>query len=558
MLVEMLIRNFVLIDELRLEFGEGLNVLTGETGAGKSILIDALGLITGERIRDDYLRDRSQKALVEATFDMQDQNRAIAYLQEQGLYEDGEELAVVSREIAPTGRSTARINGRNVPVSLLRDLALHMVDLHVQGEQHQFLQPENYLQMVDAFSREITPVRKQVQEIFYQLQQLNAQLEEIAAGEQNKAQRLDFLDFQISEIQKAQLRSGEDEELLAVRQRIRNAHRLAEGSQAILNDLYRSEEIRSAYDLISSALNVAQHLDEDQFFASLKVPLQEILATIQDLSSSVSSFQDELDFEPGLLDQIEERLHTIERLKSKYGSSADDILACLQSAIREREQLEFSSEKIRSLEQEIAAVKQNYDKAAAELSSLRQLSAQRLEQAVLHILGQLNMPDIRFEVRLETRRSPGSTGTDRIELYFSANPGEEMRPLSRTASGGEISRVILAIKTALADTYEVPTLIFDEIDVGVGGTSLTAMARKLKELSSSHQVILVTHAPQVAAYAAVHHLIKKEIISGQTLTRVALLQDEARVQELARMLSGESITDITLQHAREMLHNASA
>lgn len=558
MLVEMLIRNFVLIDELRLEFGEGLNVLTGETGAGKSILIDALGLITGERIRDDYLRDRSQKALVEASFDIRDQKGATAYLQEQGLYEDDEELVIVSREIAPNGRSTARINGRNVPVSLLRDLAVHMVDLHVQGEQHQFLQPETYLQMVDDFSREISPVRKQVQEIFYELQQLNAQLEEMTAGELNKAQRLDFLDFQIGEIQKAHLQSGEDEELLAVRQRIRNANRLAEGSQAILNDLYRSEEIRSAYDLISSALNVANHLDEDQFFASLTVPLQEILVTIQDLSSSVSSFQDELDFEPGLLDQIEERLHTIERLKSKYGSSADDILAYLQSAIQEREQLEFSSEKIRSLEQELVKVKQDYDKAAAELSGLRQLSAQRLEQAVLHILGQLNMPHIRLEVRLETRKNPGPTGTDRIELYFSANPGEEMRPLSRTASGGEISRVILAIKTALADTYEVPTLIFDEIDVGVGGTSLTAMARKLKELSSSHQVILVTHAPQVAAYAAVHHLIKKEIISGQTLTRVALLQDEDRVQELARMLSGESITDITLQHAREMLRNASA
>lgn len=556
MLVEMLIRNFVLIDELRLEFGEGLNVLTGETGAGKSILIDALGLITGERIRDDYLRDRSQKALVEASFDIRDQKGATAYLQEQGLYEDGEELVIVSREIAPNGRSTARVNGRNVPVGLLRDLALHMVDLHVQGEQHQFLQPETYLQMVDDFSRDIGPVRKQVQEIFYELQRLNAQLEEMTAGEQNKAQRLDFLDFQISEIQKAHLQSGEDEELLAVRQRIRNANRLAEGSQAILNDLYRSEEIRSAYDLISSALNVANHLDEDQFFASLTVPLQEIMVTIQDLSSSVSSFQDELDFEPGLLDQIEERLHTIERLKSKYGSSADDILAYLQSAIQEREQLEFSSEMIRSLEQELVKVKQDYDKAAAELSGLRQLSAQRLEQAVLHILGQLNMPHIRLEVRLESRKNSGPTGTDRIELYFSANPGEEMRPLSRTASGGEISRVILAIKTALADTYEVPTLIFDEIDVGVGGTSLTAMARKLKELSSSHQVILVTHAPQVAAYAAVHHLIKKEIISGQTLTRVALLQDEDRVQELARMLSGESITDITLQHAREMLRNA--
>lgn len=557
MLAEMLIRNFVLIDELHLEFSSGLNVLTGETGAGKSILIDALGLITGERLNDDFLRDRSQKALVETIFQI-DNNRSLQqFLQDQGLYED-EDVIVASREIAPNGRSIARINGRTVPISTLRQMAEYLVDLHVQGEQHQFLQVETYLDMVDAFNPEIHLLRSKVQEVFSHLQQLIRELESLEAGEQSKRQRLDFLDFQINEIEKAHLTSGEEQELLVMRQRIRNAHRLAEGSLKILNDLYRSEAGSSAYDLISSALDTAQGLSEEQLFASVAEPLQEILVTLQELASSISAFQDELDFEPGLLEQIEERLHIIERLKSKYGSNVDEILAYLQQAYKERDQLELSTERKIAAEEERYRIQQCYDEIAAELTLKRQHTALTLQQAILQELSQLNMPHIRLDIRIDSRPAPGPLGMDRAEFWFSANPGEELRPLVRTASGGELSRVILAIKTALADTYEVPTLIFDEIDVGVGGTSLTAMARKLKQLSASHQVILVTHAPQVAAYAQNHHFIEKEIFDGQTLTRVTLLQDEERIPELARMLSGEAITDITLQHAREMLTNASS
>jgi len=556
MLIELFIKNFVLIDELRLEFQEGLNVLSGETGAGKSILIDALGLVTGGRIQDDYLRDSSQKALVEAVFDVPQREDIRQLLIEEGLYEAGEDNLIISREIAPNGRSTARVNGRNVTINTLKQLAPYLVDLHVQGEQHHFLQGDAHLEMIDAFNSEILPLRTQLEQEYQELQKLTRELDTLRANEHNKLQRLDFLDFQIREIEQAQLRPGEDQELTVTRQRIRNAHRLNETSQRVLGYLYRSEEGNSAYDLLSAAIDAMHSLKEDEFFASLTEPLQDMLVTIQDMAASIASFQDQLDFEPGLLEDIEQRLYTIEKLKSKYGSSVDDILLYLQQAYEEKDQLEFSSERQQVLVQECSKWQERYQETAAHLSKLRRQTAEVLEKQILAELSQLNMPHIRLSIQIEKRSTPGPQGMDRAEIWFSANPGEELRPLARTASGGELSRVILAIKTALADTYQVPTLIFDEIDVGVGGTSLTAMARKLNQLSDSHQVILVTHAPQVAAYANIHYLIQKEVSEGQTLTRVRLLRGEERVTELARMLSGESITDITLQHAREMIANA--
>jgi DNA repair protein RecN (Recombination protein N) len=423
MLTEMLIKNFVLIDELRLEFDSGLNVLTGETGAGKSIIIDALGLVIGERIQEDFLRDPNQKAMVEAVFELPQQKELRQFLQEQGLAETGDDQLIISRVIAPNGRSTARINGRTVTVSTLKEVAPYLVDLHVQGEQHNFLQTDTYLDMLDAFDPRIQPLRTQVEEKYRQLQNLTRQLEALRDDEQNKLQRLDFLEFQINEIEKAQLVSGEDQELTVKRQRIRNANRLDEVCQRMLGDLYRSEESYSAYDLLSSALEAAQGIKDDEFFASLTEPLQEMLVTIQDMAASVASFQDKLDFDPGLLEEIEQRLYTIERLKSKYGESVDEILAHLQQAYEERNQLETSSERQQVLEEEIQQLQQQYDETAGRLTELRSETAAVLEKEILAELSQLNMPHIRLEIRLEGRSTPGPQGRDRVELWFSANPG---------------------------------------------------------------------------------------------------------------------------------------
>lgn len=555
MLQEIYIKNFVLIDELRLELGPGLNVLTGETGAGKSIIIDALGLVMGDRINSDYLRNQEQRALIQAVFVLNDDDPARKYLFEAGLLEDDEDNLVVTREIIPPGRSTARINGKNVSASVLRELAALLLDLHLQHDHLNMLKPDMYLNFVDSFADGSNVLAGQTNLLFKQIKELRDQLEDLCDQEQERLQRVDFLAFQIKEIEQARLAPGEEEEMTALRDRIRNSGKLAEGADRVMRLLYEGESGKSAFDQIASALDVVQSLKEDSFFGSLIEPLDEAYYSIQDLASQIARFRDSLDFEPGLLDTVEERLHRIDRLKSRYGRDVNEILAFLENARREKDRLENSQEQMQSLQGQIDALEGEYMKTAGQLSELRRRAAINLESQVYTELKELGLPRIKFKVKVEQRLSPGPKGLDQVEFLFSANPGEEPRALARVASGGEISRVVLALKKALAASYQMPTLIFDEIDVGLGGTALTAMAGKIFELSCSHQVVLVTHSPQVAAYAQRHFCIEKEISQNHTAVRVEILDHESRAKELARMLGGEDFSSLTLEHARELLNS---
>jgi DNA repair protein RecN (Recombination protein N) len=554
MLQEIYIKNFVLIEELRLSFEQGLNVLTGETGAGKSIIIDALGLVLGERVRNDLLRDSQKKAIVEAVFAVENNSAAHSVLLENGLLEEEEDCIVVSREIATSGRSLARINGRNVNAGFLKSLARHLIDMHLQDESSGFLNPQNYLQFVDGFIEEGQDIGKEMESLFLQIRDEERQLENYKNNEQNRLQKVDFIRYQIEEIEKAGLRSGEEEELLALNQRIKNAQALEEGTGRILELLYHRQHAgESALDLISASLENLGRLKEDEFLSRLETPLEEIYYSLQDIASQLSSFRDSLDFEPGLLEESEERLYQLQRLKGKYGQSIDEILDYLGKARLELEYLENSGEKQQELEESIAALKLRYHHQAAQLSQLRQSAAQKLQESVDMELQELNMPQVKFAVQMEPRETPGIKGMDQVDFLFSPNPGEEMHSLSRIASGGERSRFILALKKALAGIYMIPTLIFDEIDVGVGGTALAAMASKLYELSLEHQLILVTHSPQIASLAHQHFLIEKASSEDCTLTTVRELEAEARVEEIARMLEGEDFSPLALEHAREML-----
>lgn len=554
MLQEIYIKNFVLIEELRLSFEQGLNVLTGETGAGKSIIIDALGLVLGERVRNDLLRDSQKKAIVEAVFAVENNSAAHSVLLENGLLEEEEDCIVVSREIATSGRSLARINGRNVNAGFLKSLARHLIDMHLQDESSGFLNPQNYLQFVDGFIEEGQDIGKEMESLFLQIRDEERQLENYKNNEQNRLQKVDFIRYQIEEIEKAGLRSGEEEELLALNQRIKNAQALEEGTGRILELLYHRQHAgESALDLISASLENLGRLKEDEFLSRLETPLEEIYYSLQDIASQLSSFRDSLDFEPGLLEESEERLYQLQRLKGKYGQSIDEILDYLGKARLELEYLENSGEKQQELEESIAALKLRYHHQAAQLSQLRQSAAQKLQESVDMELQELNMPQVKFAVQMEPRETPGIKGMDQVDFLFSPNPGEEMHSLSRIASGGERSRFILALKKALAGIYMIPTLIFDEIDVGVGGTALVAMASKLYELSLEHQLILVTHSPQIASLAHQHFLIEKASSEDCTLTTVRELEAEARVEEIARMLEGEDFSPLALEHAREML-----
>lgn len=555
MLQEMYICNFVLIEEQRLDFAAGLNVLTGETGAGKSIIIDALGLLLGERIKNDYIRDVNKKAVIEAVFDLRGNQETLALLLEQDLLEEDDSNLIISREILPNGRNTARINGRNVNVNTLKALGSTLVDMQLQNDRYDFLSSSRYLAYVDGFAEQSADLLERVAERYSRSQKLQDQLQDLESSQQLRTQKLDYLQFQIKEIEDSKLQDGEEEELKGLRERIRNAQSFLDGSNKMVELLYSSEQSASAYDKIASALDIAIDHKADRFFADLIEPLENMSYTLQDLSRQLSSFRDTLEFEPGLLETVEDRLYVISKMKRKYGTSIQDILAFLANARSEYEVLEHSDERLEEIHKELDSIQNDYLQLAAELTTRRQKAALLLEARVRQQLAGLNMPHIRFQIEIRKKNQPGPKGMDEIEFFFSPNPGEEMRAISRIASGGEVSRFILALKIALAEVYQVPTLIFDEIDTGIGGTALSSMAQKIAELAADHQVILVTHSPQLASFARQHLLIDKYVENERTYTSVKPLAYEERIQELARMLDGENYSDLTLKHAREMLES---
>lgn len=553
MLQEIYIKNFVLIEEQRLVFTGGLNVLTGETGAGKSIIIDALGLLLGERIRNDYIRDENRKAVIEAVFSLPAGEEAESLLRASDLLDEEDDHLIISREILPNGRTAARINGRNVTVAVLKTIGELLVDMQQQNDRYDFLHPSKYTAYVDGFTDQADQLLRRVGQIYEKIKECREKIQVLESDQQQRAQKLDFLQYQIKEIRDSHLQEGEEEELSALQGRIRNARSFLEGSNKMMELLYRSGQAVSAYDQISAALDIAVDLKGDPFFEQLIEPLENISYTLQDFSQQLSSFQDTLDFEPGLLESVEDRLYVIAKMKKKYGTGIADILEYLAKVSAEAEELEHSDERLAEMLQDLRAAQEEYTSLAAELSERRKMAARVLEDGVRQELIGLNMPHIRFQIELRAKSQPGPLGMDEIEFLFSPNPGEEMRPISKIASGGEVSRFILALKIALAEVYQVPTLIFDEIDTGIGGTALNSMALKIAQLAAEHQVILVTHSPQLASFARQHLYIDKYVEADRTYTSVKPLQQEERIKELARMLDGENYSELTLQHAREML-----
>lgn len=551
MLLEIFISNFVLIDNIRLSFKPGLTVLSGETGAGKSILIDALSLILGERAQKDLIRDRERRAIAEASFDIAELPQLQAMLVEQGLLEKGETTLVLNREIVPEGKNLARLNGRTIIAAQLKQVSAWLLDMHLQHDHLSILKPHMYLQYLDNCIPESTALLQQVGELHQLLTAHRQELAELQQAEQSKLQRIDFLLYQIGEIEAAALQIDEEEELHKTRNRIRDAEKLAVGAQRLVQLLYEQEQGWNAYDLISQAVDTVIALENDPFFGSLKASLQDIGFALEEMASSVSAYRHTLDEEPCSLDEVESRLHLIQHLKSRYGQSIAEILHYLADAKAELERLQNDQSRQESLAQEIQDLQQEYLAAARQLSQIRKKAALKLEQQIHQQLVELNLPHLLFKV--EVRESEASrTGINQVELLFSPNPGEDLKPLQRIASGGEISRFVLALKIVLAGVYQVPTLVFDEIDAGVGGRSLTAMARKIAALARHYQVLMVTHAPLIASVSRQHYLISKEIQGDRTVTRVVALDDEQRIKEIARMLAGDDASPVTLEHARQM------
>ncbi|MGE5416349.1 MAG: DNA repair protein RecN [Acidobacteriota bacterium] len=553
MLREIYIKNFILIDELRLEFGRGLNALTGETGAGKSIVVDALELLVGERISSELVRNPDEKSVVEGVIEVAADSPLVAQLDELGLWDDSEEILVIRREIGRQGRVVNRINGSTVTAGVLKGLAEYLVDLHLQHDSQQILNPRVHISLLDNFSPSVKEIMPSLTAQFNEWKMIKNEIDDLLESEKRRAQDLDMLTFQVEEIEKAALQEGEEEELTQERNRMVNAERFSLVAQLAEQLLY--SDAASAHSQVARVLENLRRAD-DPFFVELTGRLEEVYHTLDDIGHEVARFAGELEFDPQALETVEERLQVISKLKKKYGDNIPDIISFLDQAREQKSVLENLESRVEELKDKQNLTWEQYLKLAARMTELRREAARALVERIHRELGDLAMPGVRFNIEVR-KGEPGGQGMDEVVFLFSANPGEDLRPIARIASGGEISRFILALKSAVADAYQVPVLVFDEIDVGVGGQALLAVGEKLHQLSETHQVIVVTHSPQIASLADNHLRLTKALTADTTRVQAELLDREGRIEELSRMLAGEKITEAAREHARQMLMQAS-
>lgn len=559
MLLELTIQNFALIDHLRFSLGEGLNVLTGETGAGKSIIIDAMGLLLGGRASADYIREGEEKALIEGVFLGPPEEGVLRLLEEQGISWAPEEPLILSREISRSGRNLCRINGRVTTLSLYREVGQRLVDLHGQQEQQLLLNPEWQLKLLDSYAgREVEELREEVRRLAQELRRIRNELRQWEERERDCAHRWDLLSFQVEEISKARLSPGEEEQLLQERSVLQNAEKIIQGLSRAYQLLFvGSSSSLSARDQLGKALGELRILTAMvPELQRLKETVEEATVMVEEAARELAAYRERIEADPRRLEEVEERLALIRQLQRKYGSSIEEILRYREKAQEELEQLSQRDKTIASLAERKRQQEEAYRQRAEELSRRRREAACQLEEAVAEELRYLNMPEVKFSVGFSRREEDSLGGLDGIEFLISPNPGEPLKPLSRIASGGEMSRIMLALKNILARVDRVPTLIFDEIDTGIGGRALEAVASRLEKIARSFQVICVTHAPQIASRADCHWYIEKEVKEGRTYTRLKALTEEERVQELARMLAGDAVSEVTIKHAQEMLRQA--
>jgi DNA repair protein RecN (Recombination protein N) len=554
MLSELYIRNFAIIDELRIQFASGLNVLTGETGAGKSIILDAMTLVLGGRADTTMVRAGNDKAFVEATYHLSADTRKFIdpLLEAEGLEADDDSL-LLARELRTNGRNICRINGRAVNLALLREVGERLVDIHGQGEHLSLLKPRSHLPLLDAYA-DLDEQRQALRHSIKVLREVRREMQALRRDERQLAQRMDLLKFQIEEIDGATLKPGEEESLRNERKRAANLEQILNHCRNTLDLLAGDGEARSVQDMLSDgerSLSSLVLLDED--ITPLLERFQGISYQLSDFTAELMDYQSKLDFSADELNQLEERIELINQLKRKYGNDIEAILAWRERADKELQGITHSEARLAELEEEEERLLHKAGAQAGRLSQARSRSARQLSGAVVKELSDLSMEQAQFDVDIRQHEDPAGvyfegrrlafdeSGIDRAEFLVSANIGEAPRPLAKVASGGETSRIMLALKTVLAQVDETPTLIFDEIDQGIGGRVGDVVGRKLWGLTApaGHQVIVVTHLPQLAGYGDGHFHVSKQTVDGRTRTTVTLLDSDGRVEELAAMLGTE-------------------
>lgn len=550
MLTSLKIENVAIIESAAIEFGCGLNVLTGETGAGKSIVIDSINAILGERTSRDIIRTGAQNAKVYAVFE--DVNAKVRnFLDENGIdCEDG--VLIINRTLSREGKNVCRLNGAPVTVSMLREIGSELIDIHGQHDNQALLSPEKHCGFVDSFAGN-AEIIADYREKYGRLCEVRSKLKKLTTDESSKSQRIDFLTYQIDELEKAEITPGERDELKARKTLINNSQKVIESLnvayEALKADGAGIDMITDAESEISDASAYMETLGE----ASEKIT--DIRYELEDIAETVRDAMSEVDFDQSELEEIDERLDLLYRLSKKYGNTEEEMLEYLEKAKTELDNIAFSEEKVKELQKQEKEALAETEAAAKKLTESRKTAGEKLSEAICSELEFLDMPNVRFVVKCD---DIGLTenGKDEIEFLISANVGEEPKPLAKIASGGELSRIMLAIKNVLAEADGVDTMIFDEIDTGVSGRAAQKIAMKLRSASNGRQVICVTHLAQIAAQGDVHLYISKSVSDGKTYTNIKSLIEEDRVAEIARIMGGMEITKLQLESAREMLRNA--
>ncbi len=558
MLREMSIRNLAVIEEVNVSFHRGFHVLTGETGAGKSILIDALSLIIGGRGSADMVRYGCEKAEMEGLFDLDAKHPVWAVLRRLGIEASAEEMLIIRRELGSNGKSSSRVNGQLVTMTMLREIGECLVNIHGQHEHQSLLKTEQHLEWLDLFAGDLLIERKQqYQQIYGQLLQTRVQLKELEQSVRQNAQMLDLYNFQIEEITEAALKQGEDEELLEEKRKLMFANKRMDA----VSEAYDLLQHNQALDALSKAMSRLQDIVsyDERKLSPLYEQLESAFYQAEDVAYQLRDYQDQIESDPDMLEQIENRLMLIQSMKRKYGESIADILIYLDNIKSERDTIENRDDIMAKLMAEESILYKQAVELATELSQLRIHAAFKLSSNIEAELNMLQMPGARFAANIQQTSSHNediklnANGMDEVVFMLSSNQGEPLKPLNKIASGGEMSRIMLALKSIFAEIDHIPVLVFDEVDTGVSGRAAQAIAEKMSRLARTCQVFSITHLPQVACMADHHYEICKHTNKGRTATDVTELVTKARIEELARMLGGVEVTEKTRNHAQEML-----
>ena len=541
------IENIAVIESADISFDQGFNVLTGETGAGKSIVIDAISAILGERAYRDMIRTGTSKASVRAVFtDVPELN----WFADHGVEYDPE--TIIQREIHLDGKNVCRVNGSLVSVSILRKLGIQLINIHGQHDSASLFDEDNHLTFLDAFG-DNAALRQQYSEKYEAVSKLRREIDRMTMDESEKLRRMETLRYQIAEIEKADLEPGEDDALEERRKLLQNAEKLSNGLEEAVECLYGGDDSDGAAGLLAQAEYALARLARfSDAFQSMHEKVTDLKYQIADVAEEVRDARDDLSYSADELEEIESRLDVIHKLRRKYGVTCEDILAYLDKAKKELDDIEFADDHLERLKKNLKKAEKAAWEAAKQLRENRKETAKYMSQRILTELAQLDMPRVQFSCEF-TETDLTANGADTVAFYMSANAGEALKPMSKVASGGELARIMLAMKNVLAEKDQVNTLIFDEVDTGVSGRAAQKVAEKLRSVAAHKQVLCVTHLPQLAALANTHLLIAKSERNGRTFTSVTPLDIEGRKKELARIIGGTNITETTLKSAEEML-----